>query len=134
MKLKLSALASLLLLVAATSCHRLSSEAKKMIGDYYITEVSNDTPVMELKSNGTVIQHAIKPGVLSYCVKGRWNVKRDSLIIVNDPKPFDIEGDSTMVGDIPERQAKAVVNFNGTSLTLRHNGADYVYFRRGSKE
>ncbi len=118
-----------------TGCHRLSSEAKQMIGDYYITDISNDLPVLELKSNGSVVQRAIKPGVLTYSVKGRWNVVNDSLVIFdNDTIPFDIEGDSTLIGDIPQRSSKAIVNFNGTSLTLRHDGADYVYYRRGHRE
>lgn len=127
----------ILLMASATitGCHRLSSDAKQMIGDYYITDISNDLPVLELKSNGTVVQRAIKPGVLTYSVKGRWNVVNDSLVIFdNDTIPFDIEGDSTLIGDIPQRSSKAIVNFNGTSLTLRHDGADYVYYRRGHRE
>lgn len=128
----------LLLLIASaaiTGCHRLSSEAKQMIGDYYITDISNDLPVLELQSDGSVVQRAIKPGVLTYSVKGRWNVVDDSLVIFdNDTIPFDIEGDSTLIGNIPQRSSRAIVNFNGTSLTLRHDGADYVYYRRGHRK
>lgn len=126
-------LPALALSIAATSCSGLSKEAKEMVGEYYIDEVSIDSPVLELKSNGTVVQRAIKPGVLSYSVKGKWNVEHDSLIIKNDTVPFDIEGDSTLIGEIPQRMSKAVVAFNGITLTLRSGGADYVYFRRGSK-
>lgn len=120
--------------VAAAGCSRLSKDAKKMVGEYYINEVSTEEPVMVLKSNGTVIQRAIKPGILAYSVKGCWNVKNDSLVIVNEPTPFDVEGDSTLIGQIPERMAKAVVAFTGTALTLRSDGADYLYFRRGHRE
>lgn len=105
-----------------------------MVGEYYINEVSTDEPVMVLNSNGSVVQRAIKTGVLSFSVKGKWNVKHDSLIIVNDTKPFDIVGDSSLIGEIPPRMSKAVVNFNGSSLTLRSDGADYVYYRRGHRE
>lgn len=128
---KLTAAALLPLLVA---CSGLSKEAKQMTGDYYIDEVSPDIPVMELRKDGTVIQHAILPGVLSYSVRGKWNVKNDSLIITNEPRPFEFEGDSTLIGEIPARMSKAVVSFNGLTLTLRHNGADYVYYRRGHRE
>lgn len=114
-----------------SSCSGLSSKAKEMVGDYYINEVSTDEPVMQLKKNGTVIQRAIMPGVLSYSVKGKWNVVDDSLVIKNDPTPIDVEGDSTLIGVIPERMSKAVVAFTGSSLTLRSGGADYVYYRRG---
>ena len=134
MKLLKAIIAPSIALLALTACSGLSDEAKEMIGDYYINEVSTETPVMELRSNGTVVQHAIKPGVLSYSVKGKWNVKNDSLIIINDVKPFDIEGDSTLIGEIPKRMSKAVVAFNGLTLTLRSGGADYVYFRRGHVE
>ncbi len=126
-------LPALVLAIAATSCSGLSKEAKEMVGEYYIDEVSIDSPVLVLKSNGTVVQRAIKPGVLSYSVKGKWNVEHDSLIIKNDTVPFDIEGDSTLIGEIPQRMSKAVVAFNGITLTLRSGGADYVYFRRGSQ-
>lgn len=120
--------------VALCGCSGLSSRAKEMKGDYYLPEITDDVPMMELKGNGTVVQRAILPGVLSYSVKGRWNVKNDSLIITKLSKPYDIEGDSTLIGKIPERMSKAVVAFNGVTLTLRQGGADYVYFRRGQKK
>lgn len=119
--------------VALSGCSGLSSRAKEMTGDYYLPELTDDVPVMELKGNGTVVQRAIMPGVLSYSVKGRWNVKNDSLIITKLSEPYDVEGDSTLIGKIPERMSKAVVAFNGVTLTLRQGGADYVYFRRGQR-
>lgn len=130
--MKHSYIALLIIAFAAlTSCNHLSKKAKEIVGDYYLQEVSTDEPVMQLNSNGTVVQRAIMPGVLSFSVKGKWNVVDDSLIITNDPKPFEIEGDSTLIGDIPQRMSKAVVAFTGSSLTLRSEGADYVYYRRG---
>lgn len=130
----LTAIAAAAVMLLTGGCSGLTKEAKEMVGDYYINEVSADLPVMELKSDGTIVQRAIKPGVLTYSVKGKWNVKRDSLIVENEPIPFDVEGDSTLIGTIPPRMAKAVVGFNGLTLTLRHDGADYVYFRRGHRE
>lgn len=121
-------------LLSTAGCSGLSSEAKKMTGDYYISEVSNDVPVMELHGDGTIIQRAIVPGVLTYSVKGRWNVKNDSLIVKKNSAPFDIEGDSTLIGEIPPGMSKAIVAFNGVTLTLRQNGVDYVYFRRGHRD
>lgn len=126
------AFASAVMIVSG--CSGLSSEAKKMKGDYYITEVSNDVPVMELHGDGTIIQRAIVPGVLTYSVKGRWNVKNDSLIIKKNSAPFDIEGDSSLIGEIPPGMTKAIVAYNGVTLTLRQDGVDYVYYRRGHKE
>lgn len=113
------------------SCNSLSDEAKEMVGTYYIDEVSTDEPVLVLRKDGTVMQRAIKPGVLKYTVEGEWNVLRDTLFIKNNVKPIDIEGDASLVGDISEKRALPVVNFNGLTLTLRNGGADYVYRRRG---
>lgn len=130
---------TLLLLASSTAlsgCSHLSSEAKEMVGDYYLTAVSENEPVMELRKDGTCTLHAIKPDVMSYMVNGEWNVKSDSLIIETEGKADKIEGDTTMahVGKIPLRISFAVADFNGISLTLRRDGADYVYQRRGHAE
>lgn len=117
-------------LIALSSCNRLSSEAKKMVGDYYIPEVSEDTPLMELNSNGKCVVRAIKPGVLTYSVEGRWNVIDDSLKIKLDPATLETIGDSTLVGNIPQTIEKAVVNYNGLTLTVNLNGINYYYVRR----
>lgn len=119
------------LAVACCSCNHLSDEAKEMTGTYYIDEVSTDEPVLELRKDGTVLQRAIKPGVLTYTVEGEWNVLRDTLFIENNTKPVEVEGDASLVGRIPEKRALPVVDFNGLTLTLRSGGADYVYRRRG---
>lgn len=113
------------------ACSRLSSEAKEMVGNYFIPEVSQDTPLMELNADGTCIQRAIRPGILTMSVPGKWNVLRDSLIMEFDPTGLQTEGDSTLVGNIPLSIKKAVVNFNGSTLTLEHEGVQYVYLRRG---
>lgn len=117
-------------LTATTGCNRLSSEAKKMVGDYYIPEVSEDTPLMELNSNGKCVIRAIKPDVLTYSVEGKWNVIDDSLKVTLDRSTISCQGDSTLVGEIPETLSKAVVNYNGLTLTLNYNGINYVYVHR----
>jgi len=117
-------------LIAFSSCNRLSSEAKKMVGDYYIPEVSEDTPLMELNDNGKCVVRAIKPGVLTYSVEGRWNVIDDSLKIKLDPSTLETIGDSTLVGNIPQTIEKAVINYNGLTLTVNLNGINYYYVRR----
>lgn len=118
--------------LALCSCSPLSDEAKEMVGNYYINEVSVEKPVLELRDDGTVLQHAIKPGVLSYAAKGTWNVERDTLFIEFEPQAIDIVGDPTLVGSIPKHLNRAIIDFNGITLTLRSEGADYIYHRRGS--
>lgn len=127
----LKTIPALLAALALASCSHLSDEAKEMVGDYYNTELSETEPVMELNSNGKCVIRAIKPGVLTYAVEGRWNVERDSLIIDTDGKITQLTGDSTLVGTIDHHKAMAVVNFNGITLTLRNGAADYIYTRRG---
>ena len=119
-----------ILSLSFASCSHLSDQAKEMVGNYYNTELSETEPVMELNSNGRCLIRAIKPGVLTYAVEGKWNVERDSLIIDTDGKISQLTGDSTLVGTIDRHKAMAVVNFNGITLTLRNGSADYIYTRR----
>ena len=121
--------AATLSVVLMASCSGLSDEARGMVGDYYIPELSSDEPIMELNDDGSCVVHAIKKDVLSYSVKGEWNVLNDSLIMELDPATLAWEGDSALIGDIPVRMAKRVTDFNGLSLTLTVGGVDYVYFR-----
>lgn len=118
---------------ALTACNHLSNEAREMVGDYYLTAVSENEPVMELRDDGTCTLHAIKPGVMSYTVNGEWNVESDSLIIMTDGKVASLEGDTSVVriGAIPPRKSYAITDFNGLNLTLNQEGNDYMYQRRG---
>lgn len=112
------------------SCSPLSDEAKQIVGNYYIPELSNDEPMLELDADGTCHVHAIKKGVLSYSVPGEWNV-RDSIIIFDlDPAGLTFEGDSALIGDIPRHMEKTVREADEFSLTLEVDGIDYVYQRR----
>lgn len=88
---------------------------------------------MELNANGKCVLRAIKPGVLTYTVDGRWNVENDTLFISTDGMVDEAKGDTTLIGRVAEKMAKAVVNYNGLTLTLRSDGNDYVYTRRVKK-
>ena len=127
-------IASLLVATAvcavAAGCHRLSEKARQMPGHYYINEISQDQPLLELNDDATCTVRAIKPGILTYAVAARWDVVDDSLVIEVEPVLTELQGDSSLIGDIPRRLARRVQEFTGTSLTLRHEGNDYVYLRR----
>lgn len=127
----LGAAVALLAGVSAASCNPLTPEAKEMAGVYYNMELSETEPVMELNSDGTCVMHAIRPGVLSYSVGGTWNVKRDTLFVVNETEPFNAIGDTTLIGDVAPEISRPVVNFNGFTLTLRSGDTEYIYTRRG---
>lgn len=125
-------LAAVLLLGCAgmAACHRLSEKARNMTGHYYITEISEDEPLLELNADATCTVRAIKPGVLTYAVNGTWNVEDDSLIVWVEPTIVEMRGDSTLIGNIPDRIARKLQEFTGTSMTLRSDGNDFVYLRR----
>lgn len=112
------------------SCSRLSREAKEIVGTYYNTELSQTEPVMELHKNASCLIRAIKPGVLTYSVEGTWNVKNDSLIINLDPATVNAEGDTTLIGHIPDRVAQKVIGHTDFSLQLETGGISYLYQRR----
>lgn len=120
-------------LLAATACGGLSSEAKQIAGDYFNTELSQTEPVMELGKDGRCVIRAIRPGVLTYSVDGTWNVENDSLVIMLDPSTLQSRGDSTLIGDIPERYAVRIIDHTDFNLTLEQGGASYLYTRHNSK-
>lgn len=129
-RLLVTLFAAAALCAVTMGCHRLSEKARQMPGHYYINEISQDLPLLELNDDATCIVRAIKPGILTYAVAGRWDVVGDSLVIEVEPVLTELQGDSSLVGDIPARLARRVQEFSGTSLTLRHDGSDYVYLRR----
>lgn len=126
-------LAAVALLGVFIACSGLSDRAKQMTGLYFQTTISENEPVMELNPDGSCTIHAIKPGVLSYTVNGTWNVEGDSLIIDTDRRVASVTGDTTVVrvGAIPSHVSYEIADFNGLSLTLRRDGNDYLYVRRG---
>ncbi|WP_297059020.1 hypothetical protein [uncultured Duncaniella sp.] len=115
--------------LSVLSCGRLSKEAKQIAGDYIIPEVSQTEPVMELKRDATCVLRAIKPGVLTYAVEGDWNVENDSLIISLDTSTVSYVGDSALIGEIPVRSARRIVEHNDFNLQLESDGVIYYYKR-----
>lgn len=115
--------------VLSCSCSRLSREAKEISGNYIIPEISQTEPVMELNRNATCKVRAIKPGVITYTVEGKWNVEHDSLVMILDRSTLHVEGDSEMVGDIPTRYTRKVVDHNDINLLLEKDGVVYAYRR-----
>lgn len=85
---------------------------------------------MQLRKNATCVITAIKPGVLTYSVDGKWNVENDSLIMELDPATVSHEGDSTLIGEIPTRVARKIASHNDFSLQLENDGVSYLYQRR----
>ncbi|MDE6484864.1 MAG: hypothetical protein K2L14_05680 [Duncaniella sp.] len=120
-------LIALLALPLSVACSPISDEAEKIVGNYYIPEVSDTTPLMELNPDGTCTLRAVRPDVLTYSVTGRWDVKRDSLLITLDPSTLQWEGDRELIGDIPDRIGKKVLSFVNNQLSLENDGINYVY-------
>ena len=124
---------SLALVAAAmmlAACSSLSPEAKEIVGVYFNPELSQTDPVMELHEDATCVVRAIKPGVLTYSVCGTWNVKNDSIVFLLDPTTVKSEGESTLIGDIPSRYSRRVVEHNDFNLQLEQDGIVYLYHRR----
>lgn len=129
--------ASLLVLPAIVlmSCNRLTDEAKAMVGDYYIPEISQDQPIFELKDNGKCVVSAVEPNVLTYHIEGKWNVIDDSLKIDLDPQKITFEGDSTLIPEIKDRhRSYAVVSYNDINLVVRRDGLQYSLHRHVDEE
>ena len=116
--------------VALAACNPLTPEAREMVGNYYNMELSQTEPVMELNGDGTCVLHAIRPGVLSYSVDGKWNVMRDTLFVETTGEPRDAVGDTTLIGEVARQINRPVVAFNGMTLTLNTGNAEYVLTRR----
>ena len=121
--------ATAFLSVFGSSCNHLTDEAKEIVGDYYINEISDRTPLMELNDNGKAIYRTIKPEVITISAEAEWNVVGDSLTFEIDQEKINVDGDPTLVGKIPDRISKKIVAHDDWSLTLEQNGVNYVYRR-----
>lgn len=108
----------------------LSSREKEMVGNYFIPEISDVEPLYELHSDGRSVMRAIRPGVLTCWVEGKWHVEGDSLILENDLSTLGTEGDRSLMGEVSPRSAYLISDYNGVNLTLRKDGIDYIYHRR----
>ncbi|MDE6556306.1 MAG: hypothetical protein K2K55_05020 [Duncaniella sp.] len=118
------------ILLCLFSCNGLTKEAKEIAGNYYNTELSDTQPVMELGKDGRCVITAIKPGVLTYSVEGKWNVKNDSLILDLDPSTLKVTGDESLVGYIPTRMAQLIHSHADMSLQVERDGVVYSYRRQ----
>lgn len=127
---KLSAITAVGVMMMTASCNPLTDEAKQMVGDYYIAEISQDVPLMELKGNGKCVVSAVKPGVLTYSVEGKWNVKNDSLLIDLKPETLKFEGDSMWIGEIPAHRSYYIVSYNEMNLEVKKDDLNYTLHRR----
>lgn len=122
-------LAAVVTAMIASSCNHLTPEAKEIIGDYYIDEISDDEPLLELKDDGTSVVRAIRPQVLTVSVPGEWNVERDSLIIVNDLSQLKAEGDTSIMGTVARRMAHKLIHHDDYSIVIEKKGIPYEYRR-----
>ncbi|MCM1111480.1 MAG: hypothetical protein NC336_09740 [Clostridium sp.] len=122
--------AALVALLALWGCSRLSPEARKIVGDYYIPEISVDEPLIELNPDATCRIRAIRPALLTYSLDGRWDVVGDSLVALLDPSTLVWEGDSTLIGDIETRYSRHIAGSTETTLTIERDGIEYVYHCR----
>ncbi len=116
--------------IALTACNHLSSRAKQMVGDYYIQEISYSEPILKLNGDGSCVMTAIKPGVVTYSVEGKWNVEDDSLVIDLNPKKITWEGDSTLIAKVPEHVSYSIVSYNDITLEIENKGINFALHRR----
>lgn len=127
---KITTILGLAAVAALTGCNPLSDEAKEITGNYYIYEISDDQPLMELRADATCTVRAIRPEVLTYSVEGKWNVRNDSLVILLDSATLRWDGDSSLIGEIPARLDKKLISHTDFALELETDGINYIYSRR----
>lgn len=127
---KITTILGLAAVAALTGCNPLSDEAKEITGNYYIYEISDDQPLMELRPDATCTVRAIRPEVLTYSVEGKWNVRNDSLVILLDSATLKWDGDSSLIGEIPARLDKKLISHTDFALELETDGINYIYSRR----
>ena len=132
--LRLATAAILAASIATAGCNRLSPKAEAIAGNYYIPEISEEEPLLELRRYATLTLRAIKPGVLTYSIDGTWDVAEgataDSLVAMLDPATLKWNGDSSLIGDIPRRYAKRITEISDLTITIEKEGVAYVYHRR----
>ncbi len=115
---------------AATSCHRMSKQARAIVGTYYIPEISPDIPLLELRDDATITVRAVKPQVLTYSVDGVWDVVNDSIVATLDPTSLKWEGDSSLIGSLPTDYRRRIDEYTSQSLIIERDGIKYVYKRK----
>lgn len=117
-------------MVLLTACGGLSNKAKKIVGNYYNTSVSDNVPIFELNRDGSCVARAIRPEVLTISVKGTWNVVDDTLIIHNNLETITADGDTSLIGTVSPEYKAFVAGYTDRSLTLQRDGVEYEFVKR----
>lgn len=125
--------ASTLSLLSLAACSGLSKEAKEIADIYYLPELSDDTPVLELHKNGMATIRTIYPEVAVLEVSGKWNVINDTLVIDTDISTLSLKGDSTLHTEVTPQYRRRIARHDEHTLTLLDQGIEYRYIRRSSK-
>lgn len=120
-------LLAIVVVTLSVSCSRLSGTAKKIAGCYILPEISQTEPLYELNCDGSCLIRAIKPGVTTYSVSGRWNVIDDSLVVTLDSSTLAVDGDPSIVGQVPERSAHKLAGYDEFNLQLEKGGVVYNF-------
>lgn len=129
-KLLLTAVGIAATAASLASCSKLSPEAREITGRYYIPEISEEEPLLELNPDATITVRAIKPQVLTYQINGNWDVVDGNIVATLDPSSLTWEGDSSLIGNIPESYTRRIVGHTDLTLTIDRDGIAYVYHRR----
>lgn len=116
--------------VLLTACSKISSQARKIAGDYYNPELSDTLPIYELKKDGTCVVRNILPEVLTMEVQGSWDVRNDSLIIINDLSSVHCAGDTSLIGNVAPVMSRQLLDFDKSSITLGKEGVAYRYEKK----
>jgi|GEM_PF-1929270 len=114
-------------------CDSLSDQEKRMVGDYYIPEVSDSTPLYELSEDRSAVVRTIADGVEA-SVRGKWRVDNDSLIIDIDESTLTMSDPQAVKVKMQPHIALPIVSYNEITLSLRKSdGLQYDYHRRFHK-
>lgn len=116
--------------ILLTGCSKISSQARKIVGDYYNVELSDTLPVYELRKDGTCVVRNILPEVLTMEVQGTWNVKNDSLIVINNLSSIHCVGDTSLIGNVAPVMSRQLLEFDENSITLGKEGVAYRYEKK----
>lgn len=117
-------------MLGLTGCNHLSKEAREMTGNYYLTVASEELPAFELGKDGKCVVRRVEAGVVSFSVSGKWNVKDGCLVGELDPSTLEVDGDRSLVGNIPESFSFPITEANEVSMTIDRGGVSYTYHRR----
>lgn len=116
--------------IIVTACSKISSQAQKIVGEYYNMELSETLPMYELRKDGSCVVRNLLPEVLTMEVQGTWNVRNDSLIIINDLSTIRCTGDTSLIGNVASTMSRQLIDFDERSITLGKEGVAYRYEKK----